>query len=127
MNLDCNLHTAEAKPATAIDVGGSAKQTCRHMFVDIVHLRIVKAILSKFQQVHSPGSRKSGSPTNHRYNYIRFRVINWRDCRLMYNNVLTQCMYIGHTTITNRIGLQTSTSNNYIKALCFSCNPIMSY
>ena len=26
MNLDCNLQTVEAKPATAIDVGGSAKK-----------------------------------------------------------------------------------------------------
>ena len=29
VNLDCNLQTVEAKPATAIDVGGSAKQTTR--------------------------------------------------------------------------------------------------
>ena len=38
MNLDCNLQTAEAKPATLIDVGDSAKQTtCGHLFIDIVH------------------------------------------------------------------------------------------
>ena len=29
VNLDCNLQTVEEKPATAIDVGGSAKQTTR--------------------------------------------------------------------------------------------------
>ena len=27
VNHDCNLQTVEAKPATGIDVGGSAKQT----------------------------------------------------------------------------------------------------
>ena len=29
VNLDCNLQTIKAKPATAIDVGDSAKQTRR--------------------------------------------------------------------------------------------------
>ena len=29
VNLDCNLQAIEEKPATAIDVGGSAKQTTR--------------------------------------------------------------------------------------------------
>ena len=29
VNLDCNFQTVEAKPATMIDVGGSAKQTTR--------------------------------------------------------------------------------------------------
>ena len=29
VNLDCNLQTVEEQPATAIDVGGSAKQTTR--------------------------------------------------------------------------------------------------
>ena len=29
VNLDCNLQTIEAKRATAIDVGGNAKQTTR--------------------------------------------------------------------------------------------------
>ena len=29
VNLDCNLQTIEAKRATAIDIGGNAKQTTR--------------------------------------------------------------------------------------------------
>ena len=43
MNLDCNLQTVEAKPATAIDVGDSAKQTIRlYSFIDIVHLMFLE-------------------------------------------------------------------------------------
>ena len=42
MNLDCNLQTVETKPATAIDVGGSAKQTRCYSFIDIVHLMFLE-------------------------------------------------------------------------------------
>ena len=42
VNLDCNSQTVEGKPATAIDVGGSAKQTHRHSFIDIVHLMFLE-------------------------------------------------------------------------------------
>ena len=37
MNLDCNLQTIEEKPATAIDVGGSAKQTIQDVLLEWGH------------------------------------------------------------------------------------------
>ena len=43
MNLDCNLQTIEAKRATAIDLGGNAKQTTRgYSFTDIVRLMFLE-------------------------------------------------------------------------------------
>ena len=41
MNLDCNLQTVEEKLVTAIDVGGSVKQTTRQ-FIDIVRLMFLE-------------------------------------------------------------------------------------
>ena len=43
VNLVCNLQTDEAKPATAIDVGDSVKQTTpSYSFIDIVHLMFLE-------------------------------------------------------------------------------------
>ena len=43
VNLDCNLQTTEAKPATVTDVGCSTKQiTRRHSFIDIVDIMFLE-------------------------------------------------------------------------------------
>ena len=46
VNLDCSLQTVEAKPATAIGVGGSAKQHVDTRSFDIVHLMFLETYQS---------------------------------------------------------------------------------
>ena len=76
MNIDCNLQTAKAKPATANDVSCSAKQTThRHSFTDIVYVIFLENCQSnsKYQKIG----------VHNRLPYIQIRVITGSDCAMI--------------------------------------------